>query len=56
MKKKITKKLLLPLFLMALCFMTIKTPVVPPTMPEDTPPQVLIPFSDMEDADNPPDK
>ena len=47
MKKKTTKKLLLPLFLMALCIMTIKTPAVPPTTQEE-PPQVM-PFSDMED-------
>lgn len=50
MKKKTNKKLLLPLFLMALCFIAMKTPVVPPTMPEE-PPQIM-PFSDMEDADD----
>lgn len=47
MKKKTTKKLLLPLCLMALCFMTMKTPVVPPTSPE-VPPQIL-PLSDFEE-------
>ena len=50
MKKKTNKKLLLPLFLMALCFIAMKTPVVPATMPEE-PPQIM-PFSDMEDADD----
>ena len=49
MKKKTNKKLLLPLFLMALCFMTMKTPVASLTMPKDTPPQVVMPLSDLEE-------
>ena len=49
--KKHMKKLVLPLFLMALCFITAKMPVVPPTMPEDIPEQVM-PLSDLDDDKN----
>lgn len=49
MTNKTTKKLLLPLCLVALCLMTVKTPTVLPNT-QKNPPQVM-PLSDMEDPD-----
>ena len=50
--KKNTKKLLLPLFLMALIFTTAKLPLTPPpAVPEDGTEQVM-PLSDMEPDPN----
>ncbi len=48
MTNKTTKKLLLPLCLMALCLMTVKTPSALPNT-QKNPPQVM-PLSDMEDS------
>lgn len=50
--KKNTKKLLLPLFLMALIFTTAKLPLTPPpAVPEDGTEQVM-PLSDMEEPEH----
>ena len=50
MTNKTTKKLLLPLCLMALCLMTVKTPSALPNT-QKNPPQVM-PLSDMEYSDD----
>ena len=50
MTNKTTKKLLLPLCLVALCLMTVKTPIVLPNT-QRNPPQVM-PLSDMEYSDD----
>lgn len=50
MNEKNIKKILLPLCFMALCFIMIKTPVVPVNVSENTP--LITPFSNMEDADD----
>jgi len=49
MKEKNIRKSLLPLCLMALCFMMINVPVVSVNTTEDIP--QIAPFSDMEDDD-----
>lgn len=49
--KKHMKKSVLPLFLIALCFITAKVPVVSPTVSEDEVEQVM-PLSDLDDDKN----
>lgn len=47
MKKKNIKKLLLPLFIMAVCFISIKVPATLPNNPDESASHVL-PLSDRE--------
>lgn len=49
MKRTTVKKILLPLCCIALCLITVKTPVIP-SSPEDV--AQLMPLCDMEDSDD----
>ena len=50
MKNKTLKKLMLPFFLVALCFITSKPPVTLPNLSESKLSQIM-PLSDMEEND-----
>ena len=50
MKNKISKKVILPLFLIALCFISSRPTVVTPPTPSGIDSPQIMPTSNMEDA------